>query len=455
MKAERLGKIAEAMNGILEIPEAENVYARGVSIDTRTISPGEIFFALTCMRDGHDFVLDAYEKGTLAAVVERKIDLPLPQIIVKDTLFALGELAQRYRNAMNAKILAITGSVGKTTVREMITCVLEPGFRIHSAKKNYNNLIGLPLTLLEIEEEHEIAVVELGINQPGEMERLSEIASPDMAVITAIAEVHTEGLGSISGIIEEKAKIITAMSADAPLFINTDSVKQDLLNRIGHRRIITYGIDTEADYSAKNMQFLNGHPSFSVCNVDLTLKHFGKPSIYAALAAIAIADYFDIPMVRVVENLQESSPKQHRMVQIIAGELTILDDSYNSSPTALYESLRALSMLPVKRRIAVLGDMLELGELDEKYHREVGQWVAEMELDGALFFGRLMQHAVNQAVKSGFTGFSYATEDFNDAIIFLKQNLESGDAILIKGSHSMDMIQFVEELEKCFAKEKQ
>ncbi|MCD6594714.1 UDP-N-acetylmuramoyl-tripeptide--D-alanyl-D-alanine ligase [bacterium] len=454
MKQEKIKNIAEIIDGELTDKNAENVYVRGVGVDTRTIRAGEIFFALKAERDGHEFVLDAYQKGALLAVVERKLELPIPQIIVRDTLSALGKLALSYRNAINPKVVSITGSVGKTTAREMVTKVLSHKFNVHSAKKNFNNLIGLPLTLLEMDEDTEIAVVELGINQPDEMDKLAEIAAPDIAVITSIASVHTEGLGSLDNIFAEKLKIAKDLSPDNPLFLNIDS---ELLNEFAKntsRKIITYAIERNADFRAINLSFSAGKPSFTIDGVDYKLELYGKAPIYAALCAIAVGSYFDVPQNVISDNLADSASQSHRMDLTESNGIKILDDSYNSSPVALLEAFDTIEMIPANRKWVIIGDMLELGDFSEKYHRQAGAKIVEHKFDCAVFFGESMLFAAEQADNMHYNGKFIATQNFDDAFKFIKENLLPGDLVLIKGSHSIGMIKFVEELKKWLSKEK-
>ncbi len=313
MKPEQLGNIAKLLGGHLEPAEAERVYARSVCTDTREMSPGDIFFALEDERDGHDFVMDAYTKGAIAAIVQRQLDIPLPQIVVDDTLEALGELSKAYRESVNPKVIAITGSVGKTTAREMIAAVLRTKFNVHSAKLNYNNLIGLPLTLLDMAVDTEIAVVELGINLVGEMERLLKIAQPDVGVITSIAPVHIEGLGSIEGILREKLRLADELSVDAPLFINVDSPKLAQAANKLKNQVITYGISADADFHSEKISFSNGAPGFVIGDARLELKLLGNAPIYAALAAFAVGEKFGIPKTIAAEALKSFEPQEHRM----------------------------------------------------------------------------------------------------------------------------------------------
>ena len=445
MKAERLAKIAAVMKGRLVPKEAGEVYARGVSVDSRTIAPGEVFFALKGKRDGHDFVSHAYQNGAIAAVVERKVDVDIPQIIVDDTLFALGELAKEYRRTLNPKTIGITGSVGKTTTREMIAKILATKYTTHSAKKNYNNLIGLPLTILEMGEDVEFAVVELGINTVGEMERLSEIAAPDVAVITSIAPVHTEGLGSVENILSEKVKITNHMPPDSPVIINADCDELVSVADKINRRVITFGIN-RGDYKPIELSFVDGKASFTFRGISFKLNALGRGAVYSALAAIAVADFFDVPLVIASKALELFEPPPSRLNLIKAGNVTIIDDSYNSNPVALDEALDVLAMLDAKRKVAVLGDMLELGEYEEMYHRKVADLIKKHGVDVAFLFGPRMELANARALEMGLDSKILWFVDPEKLETQLLEEVRDGDLILVKGSNAMGMKRFVESL---------
>ncbi len=477
---EQLGIISEWTKGVLVPQDASDVYAHGVCVDTRSLRPGQVFIALKAQRDGHDFLQDAYERGAIAAIVSKYVDIPLPQIVVKDTLFSLGELARLYRKKIAPKVIAITGSVAKTTTREMIYHVLKNAFeassevvgltgyngktqiieilkmlynpyrKVHSAKLNYNNLIGLPLTLLDMDEGTLVAVVELGINQPGEMERLAEISAPDMAVLTMIAPVHLEHLRSMDNILHEKLKILDVMLQDAPFFINIDCEYLAALKEIAHKNTITYGLTAGADIHAENLTFINGKPSFVVDGVNFELNLLGKAPIYPALAAIAVASQFDISTARVAELIREFKPQPHRMQMLKTEKIRIIDDSYNSSPAALREALETIARIPARRRMAILGDMLELGEFTEQYHRQVGEMLFETNIDGVIFFGPSMKFAHEAALKANFDRHLFWTEDFDEALSEALSFLAEGDLLLIKGSHALGMERFVTKISEHF-----
>lgn len=447
MRPEKLKNIADAVGGQLIPCEASDVYTSGVSVDTRLLQPGDTFIALKGKTDGHLFVEEAYKKGACSAIVERKLECDIPQIIVKDTLVSLGRFASMYRKTLCAKVIAITGSVGKTTARQMCADVLGLKFKVHSAKQNYNNLIGLPLTILSAEPDTQVLITELGINQPSEMEKLTLIASPDIAVITNVAPVHTEGLKTVRNIMSEKLKIVNGLSENGILLVNADVYELEKEARLIWKNVKTFGIHNPADYVAENLEFTEGFPSFTIRNTPLKLMLFGRAPVYSALIASAVADFFDIPLQNVVDKLSRTLPVPHRMNLIELGKIRVLDDSYNSSPIALEEALRTLVMLPGKRKIAVLGSMLELGELEEKEHRHIAELLHLWRVDWALLFGEAMAYAYEEIKKSDLFSFFWTT-NYNEANEALLKTVQPGDIVLVKGSHSMDMVRFVEALIK-------
>ncbi len=447
-----LGEISDVLGGELVPPDASAREVRGVSVDSRTIGRGELFFALLGRRDGHDFVSDAEARGACGAVVQRKVDAKLPQIIVPNTLEALGKLAKFHRDAVDPLVVGVTGSVGKTTTRDAIAAALAKRFQVHSAKLNYNNLIGLPLTLLGMCDRVEVAVVELGINCPGEMERLSRISQPDVGVITAIAPVHTEGLGDLGEILAEKLRIRTAMSPTSPLVLNVDSPQlADVAPELAAERpVVTYAAEREADFRAEDIRFSEGRPSFTVRGVRFELKLLGMGAVYAALAAAAVGNYLNLPLDLVAEALSELEPRPHRLQLKRVGDVVVVDDTYNSSPAALQEALRVLESIDAPRRFAVLGDMLELGEFSERYHRQVAGMLLEHDVDGALLFGKLMRFAFDEAKRVGYGGNLFYTESFSEALGRLREMLVPPCAVLVKGSRATRTERFVEEILRWF-----
>ncbi len=452
MKTYTLQKIANILGGRIFLPQdvsAEGIIPSGVSVDTRTICKNELFFALVAVRDGHSFLPVALAKGACAAVVEHETDCRIPQIVVENSFEAIGTLARHFRANLSTRFIAITGSVGKTSTREMTAAALGTKFSVHSSRRNFNNLIGLPLTILEIDETvpPDFAIVELGISECDEMQKLTQIAQPDAAVITAIAPVHLEGMGNIETIFAEKFAVTYGMKTGSPLFVNSDCMDAKLLEKVKWQKIYRYGTCLDCDFIPFDVKFFDAHANFKIQNVELTLAQIGKPPLYAALAAFAVAAYFGVNQDIIAEILSTLEAHEHRMQLLRSAGVSIIDDSYNASPLAVAESLKTLELVEGFRHFAILGDMFELGKHEDEYHAHIGDEIRRQGLDGVVFFGTLMKNAVDAAKRCGYEGILFWTVDFDEACDFLCEALQPGDVILVKGSHGMNMFRFVEFLQ--------
>lgn len=452
MKPATLEDIALAVGGRLQPAEAGLVYSSGVSIDTRTIAPGEIFFALVDKRDGHNFLQDALKKGAVAAVVSKKIEIDLPQIMVRDTLRALGDLAQKYRRYLKLPIIAITGSLGKTTTRELIARVLRDDHNVQSSKNNFNNLMGLPLTILSINEEHTAAVVELGINRPGEMEILARIAAPDYAVVTNIAPVHLERLGTLERIASEKLRLLDWLKPNGLLFISADDetlMKQEIIPK---NRVRTFGFSDRADYRITDYK-MNSDSSIEYCisGKRIKMRICGKGFALAGATAFAIGTEMGISSQKIIERISAYEGLNNRLHIERRGDLTIIDDSYNSSPKALEEALDVLSKIEGKRKIAILADMLELGENEVLFHEKMGSDSVKSGVDKLFLFGKLSENARKTAIAGGLNDTDvFWTDEYEALKTAVLGEIRAGDIVLIKGSHSMGMERIVAAIKEVF-----
>jgi len=448
LKAKSLGHIAKTIGGVL-IPEcAELLEIRKVSTDSRELSGGELFFALPALRDGHDFVDSAITRGAKAVVVSRRVQNVAPEIYVKNTLVALGELAKEYRTELAIPVIAITGSLGKTTTRMLLSHCLQAKYQVAQSKKNYNNLIGLPLSILDIEE-HELAVLELGINLPGEMRRLAEIASPNYAVITNIAPVHIEGLGSLDKVAEEKLELLKHLPDEGVAFISADEPRllgQDILPR---ERVRTFGRDTRADFRVENIRTLpDGRTIFDVNGISFRAKALGEGIAHATACAVAICTELGISPDEIVGRVAEFEGVPGRLTVHELDGIVFIEDYYNSSPLAVKQGLRALSAMAGARKVAVLGDMLELGRDEVRYHEEVGAFAGECRIDELYLFGELMANAVQPAISAGISQNNiFHTTNFEELISRLMNDLQGGDIVLVKASRSMKFERITTELE--------
>ncbi len=453
----KLGQIAEVLNAkVFDISHFSQEVS-GVSIDSRTTQPGDIFFALSDVRDGHDFAQAAADRGAKAIVVARRLDIDIPQLFVIDTLKALGDLAKWYRTLFDIPIIAITGSVGKTTTREMVRHILSTKYKVASAPGNFNNLIGLPLSMLSMDYDTEVGVFELGINQPGEMEVLADICQPDIAIVTKIAPVHLEYLGTLENIANEKLKLWkTIMARKGRCIYNLDD---ELLEKYGSEcsgSRITFGVKQDADFYASKINLENGYPSFNVDEHSIELKTLGIHNVYNALAAYACAVLFEIPPSEIADSLSSYEPFNGRMKTETINGITIVDDSYNASPIAVKSGISTVSLIGDGRRYAVLGDMLELGLNETRYHSDILQFALNSGIDGILLVGPIYGRALEELHSDMELRPSRFFADNIDIITHFKSRdelkkklaamAEPGSLFYFKGSKKMNMSEFIQAL---------
>ncbi len=457
-----LKEVLEATDGILLQGEEEASF-KGISTDSRTIKEGELFIALKGGRfDGHHFAIDALEKkaGGILIEEEKIRDIrwngyrPKAVISVKDTLRALGDLARARRRQFGIPVIAITGSNGKTTTKELISACLETTFPVLKTERNLNNLIGLPLTLLGLERKEKIAVLEMGMNVPGEIQRLTEIAEPDVGVITNIEKVHLEGLGSLERVKQEKGALFRSMRRDGTIFVNQDDPNVVELARSFPGQKITFGIKNPAEVMAKEIRFRGAEgTSFTLIFerevVEVNLRLLGKHFVSNALCAVAVASLFGIEILKIKEALEGFQPFPMRMevIPLSSGKM-LINDAYNANPKSMEMALETLAELKGKgRAIVVLGDMLELGEFAEEAHREIGRKVQELSIDFLLALGEWAPVVVESAMRSGVPSErAKVLENYAEAISILKKEMKEGDWILVKGSRRMGMEKVVEAL---------
>jgi UDP-N-acetylmuramoyl-tripeptide--D-alanyl-D-alanine ligase len=423
-----------------------------VSIDSRTIKAGEAFFAIKGERfDGHQFLPQVLEQGARVLVLSDTTDLPpLPEGCVclktEDTTAALQRLAAFVREQWGKKLLAITGSMGKTTTRHFTASLLGAGQNVLQSAGNLNNHIGLPLTLLEIDEHHDSAVVELGMNHPGEISQLSSICHPNGALITNVAPVHTEFFTSILEVAEAKGEILDYLDPAGTYFYNADDLLVAGLRDQFSGRHVSFGLGADADYQVTEFQFKSLQDmAFSIegpgCLIKGSVPFVGKHFLYNIAAATAVALESNLEPQAVQSALNSLRPLPQRGQILECAGITIWDDTYNSNPEAVNSLLETLLLVKgYRRKILVLGDMLELGHESAHYHRQVGRKAANSRLDYIFTVG---PEARNTGDEAGNTGFPQAHIDhFDDnpgAAKFLKQFLQSGDLVLIKGSRGVRM----------------
>ena len=440
-----------------------NTFFQGISTDSRTVTEGELFIALKGSRfDGHHYVLEALEKKAGGVVIEEdKVgDIrwngyrAKAVIAVKDTLFALGNIALDWRRKYRTPLVALTGSNGKTTTKEMIAACLETTFPILKTKGNLNNLIGLPLTLLTLTEKERVVVLEMGMNVPGEIRRLTEIAEPDVGLITNIQKVHLEGMESLERLKEEKGELFRKMRRDGTILVNQDDPRVvDLASDYPGQKI-TFGIEHPAEVMAKEIRLGGAEGTFFTLilegeAMEIHLRLLGRHFIPNALSAIAAACLFGVEVKQVKEALEnfQSIPMRMEIVPLKGGK-TLINDAYNANPHSMGLALETLVEAKGEgRAIAVLGDMLELGNFTKEAHEQLGEKVSELSIDFLLALGEEAPIVVESAIRHGFPLERVrVVESHSEAISILKQMIQNGDWILVKGSRRMAMEKIVEGL---------
>jgi len=416
----------------------ENITVEGISIDTRTINGGELFIALKGPNfDGHDFIESAIDKGAVAVLAQDNVTAD-NVVLTTDTHEALGLLAKAWRKKFHKPVFAITGSNGKTTVKEMIASIISQNQSVMATHGNLNNDIGVPLTLFRLNESYDAAVIEMGANHSGEIDYLTNIALPDIAVVTNIGAAHLEGFGSIENTAKAKSEIFKGLSESGTAIINADDPFYDLFkDETAQHNVISFGCKNKADVMS---QWQSNHEG-SVLKVttpkgdcEIKLKLLGSHNVMNSLAAIAASIAAGIPLQQIVKGLEILEPVNGRL-QIKAGlnNSCIIDDTYNANPTSLYAALNVLHDFPGKRFLA-LGDMGELGGKEDELHIEAGIYAKQCGVDSLYSLGRL---AAKAAKEFGGNGFCY--DKHEDMINALRNELSRDVTLLVKGSRSMHM----------------
>jgi len=437
---EMLARIIDAT-----LPESgKGVHVSGISTDSRNINPGELFVPLRGERfDGHDYMIQAVRNGAAACLSEEVIaGLSVPVLLVKDSLHALGDIAGAARFRLKGPLIAVTGSAGKTTTKEMLATVLSRSGAGLKTSGNFNNLIGLPLTLLGLQEDHSWAVLEMGTSALGEIERLTEIAAPDMGIITNIGAAHLETLHGLDGVSRAKGELFAGMKGGTAI-INLDDERVARLPVANGVRRVTFGLDAKADVRAEEVRNGSSTLSFRLRLPDGThqvkLQAPGRHNVHNALAVAAACWALGIAGGEITRGLAEFVPVPGRMNIFplpCGGEL--LDDSYNANPLSVSAALETLDGKNGKgRRIAVLGDMLELGSEEGSFHSEIGRKAAKV-VDLLVTVGRLSHETANGARAAGLESSSIIElEDCEAAIAAVSGLQRPGDRILVKGSRGM------------------
>ncbi len=438
------------MSGAVDVPFF------GISIDSRGISQGQLFWALRGERfDGHHFVDQAVESGAIGAVVGQCFILPTNWtegkvlIQVPDRLKALQDFAKYLRCKISAPVIAVTGSNGMTTTKEMIASILNESGRVLKTEGNQNNLIGLPLTLTRLSSKVDSVVLELGMNDFGEIRKLTRICNPDVGVVTNIGPAHLEFFGSLEKISQAKAELFEEMNSDGVAVINYDDPFCGALAK-NINKVITFGLSKEAMVKAENLhqgKNLTFTLYYNEEQAKITLPLIGKHNVYNALAAAAATLALKVPLSNVRRGLENVTIPPMRMVQFKTGEgYTIINDAYNANPISVRVAIETLVQCKKRgRAILVLGDMLELGNKAEKFHREVGSFIAQRPIEYLFTSGPLAHWIAEEALAGGMKKDHVFVDFSQDEIANnLKNLLLRGDSVLVKGSRGVKMEKVVE-----------
>ena len=450
-------EIIGAVQGTLLRGEADSVIT-GVSTDTRTIKQGDLFFALKGNTDGHQFIGTALDGGAAGIIISDEESIPsdcqAAVIKVDDVLWALGDLAGYYRSKFDVRIVGVTGSVGKTTTKEMLASILHLKWKVLKNILNYNNEIGVPLTLFQLDRTHEVVVLEMAMRGLGEIRRLAEIAKPSMGVITNIGMSHIERLGSQGAIAEAKAEVLAELPSDGIAVLNMEDGYYDVMTNRYTGKVISFGSCKGSNVMGTRMKASkDGCQNFTILieggAVEVKMPILGNHNIYNALAAAAAAIGLGVDLYTVRDGLESfTSPTMRMELTKSSRGYSVINDAYNANPASMLAAIRTLNSMPgYKRKIAVLGDMLELGDYSEKAHRDVGIAAESTDIHILVTVGPLAQGIADAAKGAGFP--EEAIQSYTNSIEAgqgLKNQCLKGDAILIKGSRGVKMEEIVKVL---------
>ena len=420
-----------------------------ISIDSRTMKGQDLFVPLVGEKvDAHRFIGQAFQAGAAATLTSEHDTMEdiHPWIRVGDTKKALQDIGSYYRDRVNLPLVGITGSVGKTTTREMIAAALSAKYRVYKTPGNSNSQVGVPITLSEIAAADEIGVLELGMSMPGELTVIARLARVDMAVITNVGVTHIEQLGSQENIYREKMTIQDGLKDGGVLFLNGDDPMLRVTRAKKGCRTVYYGTGENSSYRAEDISIEDGYPVFTaVCGkvrVPMRLSIMGRHNVLNAMVALAVADENHVPLAKAAEKLEEFTGFKNRQQIYERNGVTIIDDTYNASPVSMKAGLEVLeSRKEAKRRIAVLADMKELGPDAPRFHREIGWWMAEHPVDILFTLGDLALDiaAGVQEKENRCACFHFEAEDRDGLYRALSDTLRPGDCVLLKGSNSMKL----------------
>ena len=423
----------------------------GFSIDSRTVEAGDLFFALRGEHsDGHQYLAQAFERGAAAAIIDRDIEAPGETLRVVDTLIALQELARWARQKWGKKVVGVTGSAGKTSTKDVIAALLAASMHVGKTVGNFNNHIGLPLSILRLADEAEVAVLEMGMNHAGEIRDLCVIARPDIGVVTNVGTAHIESFDSVEGIALAKKELIDALPEGGGIAVlNNDDEHVRHFNDAHQGEAITFGIGEGADIRAEDVELLETGVRFRVGKAIFSSSLMGRHGILNILAGIAVADAFGIQASQLEDAIRSLTPGKMRGERLTHNGITIFNDCYNSNPDAARAMLEVLRETTGASHIAVLGEMLELGRWSEPLHRDVGRYAAEYGISVLVGIRGAAQSMIDAAMEAGLAkDAAYFFEDPIDAGALVRKIARAGDVILFKGSRGTRVERALEEFLK-------
>ena len=450
-------KIIEITNGELLFGD-ENIICENFSKDTRKLNKGDVYLGIKGENfNGSNFYLDALEKGAKVCILQDiEVDIEkikrycgVAIIKVKDVVKALQTIATYKRSLYNIPVVGITGSVGKTSTKDIVASVMARKYKVLKTQGNLNNQIGLPLTILELKD-HEALVIEMGMGNLGEISVLTKIAKPDVAIITNVGTSHIGNLGSRENILKAKLEILEGLKENGTLIINNDN---DLLHKWNdetkRKNVITFGIDEKSNYMATNIKLDENRSDYDI-KIDEDIYHMninigGKHFVYNSLCAICIGKLFNIDVDEIKKGIETFELTKSRMEVIKKGNITVINDCYNASYDSMKAAIEHISAQTGNRKIAILGDMLELGSFSKELHEKVGKIVAENKIDKLITVGEQAKNIANIALKLGMEKSNVLVCKKNEeAIEFVKSIMKDNDIYLIKASNGMNFKQIVE-----------
>ncbi len=454
-----LKQIHELIGGLNNITEWESVHIAGVSIDSRKVTTDNLFVPLRGEKvDGHRYVEKVKDQGAAASLWQKDVPNPpknIPIIIVENTEVALQELARAYRQQLNVKVIGVTGSNGKTTTKDMTAALLATTYKVHKTSGNFNNHLGLPLTILSMEEDTDVAVLEMGMSSRGEIEFLSKLARPDLAIITNIGESHLLDLGSREEIANAKLEIIEGLASGGTLIYYGDEplLRDKVGNLLESLHVLSFGRSHTNDLYATSIQQGNNLTSYTVAG-DIVgaykIPVLGNHNVMNALAAMLVAKEMKVDQEKICEGLASIQLTNMRMemVEGANGE-KIINDAYNASPTSMMAAIQLMEGLSgFNRKILILGDMLELGLQERDFHLKIGEQISKDKIDKLFTFGPLAEHIAMGARKTFKEDHVRSFQNKQNLIDELKKQIEPNDLLLVKASRGMRLEEVVQALQK-------